>query len=443
MTTPDNFQALGPVTVANLTAAAGVTVTEDGWWPCLNITWRTPVPPTVTRLVAQVRERGSEGADVAETVVTPGDGLAKIVNGVSVGEHLEIRLVPSGAPGKRYQATPWIEVTTPWDALMQELPDGVSLGCFTIVCGIGEPTRTDLPIGSLYVREDIAQLWQYDTGAGGEEPTAVHIAIDCSTTMAGSKLATVKTASIAILEALQAKIAAGAVYYLDLFAYDGGFSSPRQSFMDELDVAVPVTVEDIDTAIAWVEARTAVLGGNDYSDMVISTYNWFEHSVPNAVSEDRCYHFVMGDGQTTFGAGIDSYYGYIPHVQRYAIRVGDDAGVLESIDNTPAGPSQIDIDDSDGLADVVLDALGIRIPGWKRFSVLTSIRLNGVEIEDMPISLDFIGENIEVETNRAGNVTVTVGGGAAGGIYMPLVIGTEPPTLVANGDGRLIPVAYN
>jgi hypothetical protein len=129
----------GPVSVANLTAAAGVTTTEDGWWPCLDLTWRTPVPASITKITAQVRERGADGrySQPAETVMTADDlftGTAKIVNGVSVGQHLEVRLFPAGAPGLPFQATPWVEVTTSWDALIAAL-GGLNLGCGATVCG--------------------------------------------------------------------------------------------------------------------------------------------------------------------------------------------------------------------------------------------------------------------------------------------------------------------
>lgn len=107
----------GPVTVANLTAAAGVVTGDEGWWPSLSLTWRTPIPVSITRLVAQVRARGTDGP-VAETAVTPNDGAASVVNGVSVGQHLQVRLAPAGAPGLRFQPTPWLDVTTPWDALI-------------------------------------------------------------------------------------------------------------------------------------------------------------------------------------------------------------------------------------------------------------------------------------------------------------------------------------
>lgn len=167
---------VGPVTVANLTAAAGVVTTVDGWWPCLNLTWRTPVPASITRIVAQVREKGSDGT-ISETVVTPGDGAAAVVNGVAVGQHLQVRLSPAGAPGLPFQPTPWVDVTTPWDALIAALSSGgggVKLGCFTVVCGTGVPTRTDLPIGSLYVEESSGELWQYDA-AVQRKTTAVNI----------------------------------------------------------------------------------------------------------------------------------------------------------------------------------------------------------------------------------------------------------------------------
>jgi hypothetical protein len=118
----------GPVTVANLTAAAGVVTGDDGWWPCLDLTWRTPVPPSVTRLVAQVRERGGDDP-VKETVLTAVEiaaGAASVVNGVAVGQHLQVRLSPAGAPGLRFQPTPWLDVTTPWDALISALSGGAS-----------------------------------------------------------------------------------------------------------------------------------------------------------------------------------------------------------------------------------------------------------------------------------------------------------------------------
>jgi hypothetical protein len=113
---------IGPVTVANLTAAAGVMTTVDGWWPALSLTWLTPVPASITKITAQVREFG--GTTVAETVLSATDlaaGTATVVNGVSVGQHLQVRLSPAGAPGLPFQATPWVDVTTPWDELILAL----------------------------------------------------------------------------------------------------------------------------------------------------------------------------------------------------------------------------------------------------------------------------------------------------------------------------------
>lgn len=371
----------GPVTVANLTAAAGVTTTVDGWWPCLDITWRTPVPASITRIVAQVRERGSSGL-VAESVVTPGDGLAKIVNGVSMGQHLEVRLSPAGAPGLPFQPTPWLEVTTSWDALIAAL-DGLSIGCFTEVCGVGVPTRTDLPVGSRYTREDVSQLWRYVGNATAETLTLTNPGFEAGSTTGW----TATTGSISATTDFVSVVFPRTGSYM-LSCVGGG-----PSVIFHQDLAVPSGAESA------VDAGLAVLSG-------VEAYHNSRSTVSAPNDQGRLFVAFL-DG---LGAVLDTVY-----------TSWDDtlASVWTqmSIPGTavPAGTRTVRIGAENTPDDATHDNFWddfasptLNVGGWVLMSDLSSIKNEGVEIEGSPRSMDFVGAGLDATSDGFGAVTVTL-----------------------------------
>jgi hypothetical protein len=348
----------GPISVANLTAAAGVVIGDEGWWPCLNLTWRTPVPGVVTRLVAQVRERGSDGPP-AETVVTPNDGAASVVNGVSVGQHLQVRLAPAGAPGLPFQPTPWLDVTTPWDALIAQL-DGLKVGCFTIVCGVGVPTRTDLPTGSLYVREDVSQLWQYKQGAGVALASGVNIVgTDLKT---GTNIVTLSGYTTDQVLRFSKPLAAASGGLLTWDAYSGW---PN-------DLGTPNAHGPPAVAGQTYTNNVSIYGNNGGGDVLL-----FAAVLSGTLYVDAAAAYAALAAQLPITVTGYATYKVVGEADPYAV------------------------DNRGGLSILVEE-----LAGWVLISNLTSIRQDGVEIEDQPRSLDFLGA--EVETDGDGGVTVRV-----------------------------------
>lgn len=346
---------IGPVTVANLTAAAGVVTTIDGWWPALNLTWRTPVPASITRIVAQVRELGS--TSVSETVLTPNAGAASVVNGVAVGQHLQVRLSPAGAPGLPFQPTPWVDVTTPWDALIAAL-DGLSVGCFKIVCGMGVPSRTDLPNGSLYVREDVSQLWRY-VEAKSVSVSAANIVGSLITT--GSNTVTLSGFDATKVVRFSKPLAADSGGLLTWDAYSA-WPSDGYSGVNPPPVA----------GQTW-QNFVYVYGNNGSSDTLLWT-------APLSANN----YLTAADAYAALAAELpQSFSGY----STYKVVAGNDPN-----------PS-----DNRGGLSVLVEEL---TPGWVMMSDLTSILLNGVEVEDAPRSINFVGD-LAVTSDGHGGVTVT------------------------------------
>jgi len=350
----------GPSSVANLTAEAGVTTTVDGWWPCLDLTFRTPLPPSITKITAQVRERGSDAGKnppIAEQVLTADElaaGTAKIVNGVSVGQHLEVRLYPAGAPGLPFQATPWVEVTTSWDALMAAL-DGLTVGCVKIVCGEGEPTRTDLPIGSLYVEEGSGELWQYEAGAGDITTTAANIA---GNVMAGSgRFATFSGVDPLALVTFSKPLAASSG---GLLSWDAYSTWPN---------------DGSNGGLTWANDAN-VLGNTGGADTTLFSF----YTIPT-------YYATSAAAFAALAAELPvTLTGY----SEYKVEATNDAGF-----------------NSDNRAGLSIKVV-IANPGWVLKSDLTSIQDGGVEVEGNPRSINFVGATVTTDDER--NVTVDVTG---------------------------------
>jgi hypothetical protein len=393
-----------PVSVANLTAAAGALTGDDGfWWPCLNITFRTPVPPSITKITAQVRERGADGkysqpADQVLTAAELAGGAAKIVNGVSVGQHLQVRLNPAGAPGLPFQATPWLDVTTPWDAIMGDI-DGLTVGCVKIVCGVGEPTRTDLPIGSLYVEEVDGQLWQYEVVA----TDAANIAGTSITT--GSNTATLTGFDPAQAVRFSKPLAADSDGLLSWDAYSAWPS-------DGYSGSNPPPVH----GQTW-QNFVSIYGNNGGADTLLWTASLSANNYLTAAAA-----FAALAAQLP-----QSFTGY----STYKVEAGNDPN-----------PG-----DNRGGLSVEVETLG-----WVLKSDTTSFQSEGVEVASNPQSINFTGAGVAVSSDGEGTLTVDVssggspGGssgqiqynnaGAFGGFTMggdaTLVVGTGVLTIAAN-----------
>jgi len=354
----------GPVTVANLTAAAGALTGDDGfWWPCLNITWRTPVPPSITKITAQVREKGSDGrySQPAEQVLTADElaaGEAKIVNGVSVGQHLQVRLYPAGAPGLPFQPTPWVDVTTPWDAIMADL-DGLTLGCVKIVCGVGEPTRTDLPIGSLYIEEGQGQIWQYEVGG----TDAANIAGTSITT--GSNTATLTGYDPAKAVRFSKPLAADSDGLLSWDAYSAWPS-------DGYSGSNPPPVH----GQTW-QNFVSIYGNNGGSDTLLWSATL---SANNYLTAAAAFAALAAQLPQTFT-------GY----STYKVEAGNDPN-----------PG-----DNRGGLSVEVEALG-----WVLKSDTTSFQSEGVEVANNPRSINFTGTGVAVSSDGEGTLTVDISGGS-------------------------------
>jgi hypothetical protein len=398
----------GPSSVANLSAAAGVTTTVDGWWPCLDIIFRTPVPPSITKITAQVREQG--GTTIAETVLTSAElaaGTAKIVNGVSVGQHLQVRLSPAGAPGLPFQATPWVEVTTSWDALMAAL-DGLSLGCVKEVCGVGVPTRTDLPNGSRYTREDISQLWRYVI-----EPSALCFVLDVSGyDDAGAAFARLKAGIVNSLSQIAVGIpGAGSPLDLAVVACNTVATSITRRAASRADIV---------EIIAWVEALTEAGSIRFDAAAALTEAKVFYDATDAAITRRPCPLLWSGvtDSTGTVGswpsylAAAEAVAASMPDTSIYSIDLSGFWGTTytAALDNTPDDglPVATTLEDLEDALSVPVAVIST----WVLMSDLTSIRLNGVEVEGSPRSMDFVGAAVNVTSDGEHGVTVEITGAA-------------------------------
>lgn len=457
----------GPVSVANLAAAAGVTTTDDGWWPCLDIAFRTPVPPSITKITAQVRERGADGrySQPAETVLTKAEivaGAAKIVNGVSVGQHLEVRLSPAGAPGVPFQATPWLEVTTSWDALIAAL-DGLKLGCFTVVCGEGVPTRTDLPGGSLYVEEGRGQLWQYEQGSptGGIVGANVDVSSrDGSIVMPATIPAGCHVVAVAIewpgLPSTNTGDGWTGIASNGAYGTDASVCACWKYFpAGGAALQHPFNTSNVRVVAAWiVRGLDPTFTPDLYSIHYGGAGSYFGPTVTDSSPTAGLYLF--GGAACPIGTadpGTASHSNTTDFTVDSAKHVAAAGGVAMRAAFTSAPVSVSDTVSWSGggfpqgylmigLSMGSVDPTGSSTPPaeWVLKSDLTSIRLNGVEIEGSPRSIDFQGD-FDVATDGLGHVTVSLTTSPAP-VTVPLAIGSNPPTLVAGADGRLIPVVW-
>jgi hypothetical protein len=385
----DLVKLVGPVSVANLAADAGALTGEDGfWWPCIDLTWRTPVPPSITRIVAQVRQRGTE-APVAETVLATAEiaaGAARIVNGVSVGQHLQVRLAPAGAPGLPFKPTPWVDVTTPWDAIIGDV-DGLSIGCVKEYCGEGVPTRTGVPNGSRYTREDVSQLWRYDIDSGAGTLALANAGFETGDTTGW----TATTGAIGV-----------STGYSDIF----GLTAPRTgAYMLSCLGTVGSVVFHQDFAIP-----AGAEGAIDDGIVAISNVGAWHNPGGGFGSNDQGRVFL------TFLDGVGAPIGSTIYTAwNQAHSIWTHLTIPET--DVPAGTRTIRIGaeslPEDGTHDSFFDDFDApslsNIGGWVLMSDLTSIRLNGVEIEGSARSLNLVGD-FEVTTDAEHNVTVTAQG---------------------------------
>jgi hypothetical protein len=321
---------------------------------------------------------------------------------------------------------------------------------------VGVPTRTDLPVW-LALREDVSEYWRYTGGA----TTGTGVAVGTFTvTMSqppteGALLVAMGFGYVEtpIPEDGWLDVPAG---HLDAYVWNpacrlaykiagAGESLTQTPFSVDADSMRAVAVWEVSGGAGWsalhevnVErtffssppvtvattspgANTlglvAFFGNNNSSDPGVSIISpgsgWTQDDAPHNLRQSIvAAHGLFGSGDPISAtADCAAAAGFV--------------GILVTLE----APSNVTTGE-EGAA------------GWVKMGDLTSLRLNGVEIDGHARSLNFVGD-FDLSTDANHNVTVTGGAAVgAGTLIMPLTIGTNPPSLVAGGDGRLIPMVW-
>ena len=252
-----------------------------------------------------------------------------------------------------------------------------SIGGVTVESGEGAPTH-ERAVGSLWIRTDVSQLWRR------VEPTVLDTS---AVNIVGTNLANptnVVTLSgyttdqwLRFSKPLAA--ASGGLLTWDAFSAwaSDGSTTP---------VPPPVVGRTWNNAVS-------IYGNNGGSDVLLF-----------AAALDADLYLTEADAYAALAAQVPvTFTGYAT----YKIVGPDDP-------NPP--------DNRNGLSILVEEVT----PVWILMSDLTSIRQDGVEIEDSPRSLDFVSANLVLEatTDADGHVTVTLNDDA-------------DPTMAANSDARV------
>lgn len=92
------------------------------------------------------------------------------------------------------------------------------------------------------------------------------------------------------------------------------------------------------------------------------------------------------------------------------------------------------------LGDVDPTGTSTTTPEYVGSSIFTTLKLNGATVTTRARSLNVVGD-ATLTDDGAGNVTLTLPS-VSPAVVVPLAIGSNPPTLVAAADGRLIPIVW-
>lgn len=195
---------------------------------------------------------------------------------------------------------------------------------------------------------------------GTRTPRAISFVIDLSTSMAGTRLATMKAALSEVLDLISSAAESGVEIDLHIHAFGqaaGGGITRRA--IDAADVA------DID---AWLQATTATALDTDFRVGMLGARSFF--GATDAAITERFLFFVTDGSPTTIGgdtpieiaegaaALLDDIEGFAP-TESYGINIAlADTTYTAYVDNTPAdGVPVVDEDDPEGLKRAVLNAL--------------------------------------------------------------------------------------
>jgi len=309
------------------------------------------------------------------------------------------------------QATVEKKTTDGWE-WSELVGNPTNIGGVTIESASGVPTRNDRAIASLATRTDVSQLWRAIPGLPAK--AAICFAVDRSV-FSPAVYAVASDAVSSVLAVLADAIDAGADY--DLSAISWGSDSGTTSDLTKR----AATSADCASLDSFIAGQTLNSENTNPEDAITSAKAFFDAT--DAGFTQR-YLFVLTDGDinghtpSVVGAAITTLMAGMTDVKSYAMQVftspwsthitPDELTWMATYDNTPDDAIPTFTDDAAGCAAAIL--AGLSTVRWRKMSDLTSIRLNGTEIEAEPVSLDVIDANgvLVAATDGAGAVTFTL-----------------------------------
>lgn len=192
--------------------------------------------------------------------------------------------------------------------------------------------------------------------SGVRTPRAVCFALDRSTSMAGTRLATLKAAMATVLELVSASANSGVQIDISVVTFGDPSQTITRRSIDSADV------DDVDS---FVQALTAGANDTDFRAGMNSAKTFFD-ATSSSITE-RFLFFITdgepsdqgGDSAATVASEAAATLATLTNVESYAINIELlDTTYTSQVDNTPSdGVPIIDEDDQSGLVSAVITAL--------------------------------------------------------------------------------------
>lgn len=184
--------------------------------------------------------------------------------------------------------------------------------------------------------------------SGARTPRAICFALDCSGSMAGDRLATMKSAMDTVLDLISSSAEAGVQIDLCAIRWSAGATSITRRNVDASDVAA---------VNSFVQGLSAT-GGTNFEAAADEAAEFFDAT--DADITDRFLFFIT-DGEASDDPAVAgaTIFAISPPVESYGINIIlEDITDTEQIDNTPSdGVPVVSGDDPSGLEDAVINAL--------------------------------------------------------------------------------------
>jgi hypothetical protein len=269
--------------------------------------------------------------------------------------------------------------------LLQPLKAGDALlvGDASVETGAGAPTRSDRPLGSLYIQTDgDGATWRQTRASGLPTKAAICFAIDVAIgTAYATEFAALQAGVNAVLDTLSAAIIGGAVY--DLCAIGWGAASHATTSLTKR----AASAADVTALKAFVSGLTLISDRGDPRDgaAVVST---FYGATDASFSERPCFWISDGDnGNPAVPANVTAAAATLAAmdcVRVYSIWSTEiptyPSGLtsLEAFDNTPADGVPGPMTDAASIEDPITAALESNAYGWRKLSIVSDIQAAGV-----------------------------------------------------------------